>query len=112
MVNLDKFSYIGLFSGGSAASFGGGDRGRGGAAPGGDPAAAPAAPSAPVPLDLKTIYSGAMADPAEFNQKVKVLFYDGRALQSSTIRTGGNGGNDPGSARAAARGDGVRLRNP
>ncbi len=68
MVNLDKFSYIGLFSGGSAAGFGG--RGRGGAAPGAAPAAAPA----PATLDLKTVYSGAMADPAEFNRKVKVLF--------------------------------------
>jgi S-formylglutathione hydrolase FrmB len=58
MVNLDKFSYIGLFSGGSASGFGG----RGGAAP------------APVTLDLKTVYSGAMADPADFNRKVKVLF--------------------------------------
>lgn len=69
MVNLDKFSYIGLFSGGSAAGFGG--RGRGGAAPGATPAAPPAAPAT---LDLKTVYSGAMADPAEFNRKVKVLF--------------------------------------
>ena len=58
MVNLDKFSYIGLFSGGSASGFGG----RGGAAP------------APPTLDLKTVYSGAMADPADFNRKVKVLF--------------------------------------
>ncbi len=58
MVNLDKFSYVGLFSGGSAAGFGG--RGRGGAAP--------------ATLDLKTVYSGAMVDPAEFNRKVKVLF--------------------------------------
>ena len=62
MVNLDKFSYIGLFSGGAATGFGG----RGGA-----PGAAPAAPAA---LDLKTIYSGAMADPMEFNREVKVLF--------------------------------------
>jgi len=63
MVNLDKFSYIGLFSGGAAISrIGAG--GRGGAAPG----------TTPGPLDLKTIYSGAMADPAEFNKKVKVLF--------------------------------------
>jgi enterochelin esterase-like enzyme len=68
MVNLDKFSYIGLFSGGSAAGFGG--RGRGGAATSAAPAAAPA----PATLDLKTVYSGAMADPAEFNRKVKVLF--------------------------------------
>lgn len=57
MVNLDKFSYIGLFSGGAATGFGG----RGGAA-------------AQQTLDLQNIYSGAMADPAEFNKKVKVLF--------------------------------------
>ena len=74
MVNLDKFSYIGLFSGGSAAGFGGGGRGRGGAAPSGTPSSAPAPLAAPATLDLKTIYSGAMADPAEFNRKVKVLF--------------------------------------
>jgi enterochelin esterase-like enzyme len=65
MVNLDKFSYIGLFSGGAATGFGGRGRGgRGGAAPATPPAA----------LDLQTIYSGAMADPVEFNRKVKVLF--------------------------------------
>jgi len=69
MVNLDKFSYIGFFSGGAAIGFGG--RGRGGAAPG---SATTAAPEPPAALDLKTIYSGAMADPAEFNRKVKVLF--------------------------------------
>jgi enterochelin esterase-like enzyme len=74
MVNLDKFSYIGLFSGGSAAGFGGGGRGRGGAAPGATPATAPAQPPPTATLDLKTVYSGAMADPAEFNRKVKVLF--------------------------------------
>jgi enterochelin esterase family protein len=64
MVNLDKFSYIGLFSGGAATGRGG----RPGAAPGAAP------PPAPATLDLKTVYSGAMADPAEFNRKVKVLF--------------------------------------
>jgi enterochelin esterase family protein len=63
MANLDKFSQIGFFSGGAAT----GGRGRGGATPG-------AAPPAPAPLDLKTIYNGAMADPAAFNKKVKVLF--------------------------------------
>jgi S-formylglutathione hydrolase FrmB len=74
MVNLDKFSYIGLFSGGAAASGGmagfGGRGGAGSAAPpaaGGAPAAAPA-------LNLQSIYNGAMANPAEFNKKVKVLF--------------------------------------
>lgn len=61
MANLDKFSYIGLFSGGAGGGFG-----RGGAAP--------TAAAAPDTLDLKTIYSGAMADPAEFNRKVRVLF--------------------------------------
>jgi enterochelin esterase-like enzyme len=64
MNNLDKFSYIGLFSGGAAIGMAG--RGRAGA-----PSAAPAAPA---PFDIKTIYSGAMADPAAFNKKVKVLF--------------------------------------
>jgi enterochelin esterase family protein len=48
-----------LFSGGAAAGFGG----RGGAAP-----------AAPPQFDIKTIYSGAMADPAAFNKKVRVLF--------------------------------------
>jgi enterochelin esterase family protein len=67
MANLDKFSYIGLFSGGTAAGFGAG--GPGSPIPMGNPAPAPAA------LDLKTIYSGAMANPAEFNQKVRVFFF-------------------------------------
>jgi S-formylglutathione hydrolase FrmB len=66
MVNLDKFSYIGLFSGGAAMGFGPGGPGK--VAPGAAPAAGPA------PFEIKTIYSGAMADPAEFNKKVKVLF--------------------------------------
>ena len=68
MANLDKFSHIGFFSGGAAT----GGRGRGPAAPGAAPAAA--APPAPAALDLKTIYNGNMAVPAEFNKKVKVLF--------------------------------------
>ena len=57
MVNLDKFSYIGLFSGGAATSRGIGAGGMGGGT-----------------LNLQSIYSGAMADPNEFNKKVKVLF--------------------------------------
>jgi enterochelin esterase-like enzyme len=72
MVNLDKFSYIGLFSGGAAIARAGGARGGPGGAPGAAPAAAP--PGAPAAFDIKTIYSGAMADPADFNKKVKVLF--------------------------------------
>jgi S-formylglutathione hydrolase FrmB len=67
MANLDKFSYIGLFSGGAAMGFG--PRGPGKAAPGAAPAAAP-----PAQFDIKTIYNGAMADPAEFNRKARVLF--------------------------------------
>ena len=69
MANLDKFSYIGLFSGGPAIGFGGRGGGRGGA-----PGAAPAPPATPPPFDITKIYNGAMADPAEFNRKVRVLF--------------------------------------
>jgi enterochelin esterase-like enzyme len=65
MNNLDKFSYIGLFSGGSAAGWATGGQG----GPINIAASADAAQ-----LDLKTVYSGAMADPAEFNKKVHVLF--------------------------------------
>jgi S-formylglutathione hydrolase FrmB len=67
MVNLDKFYYIGLFSGGTAAGFGAG--GRGSPIPMGNPAPAPAS------LNLQSIYSGAMANPEEFNKKVKVFFF-------------------------------------
>jgi enterochelin esterase family protein len=67
MVNLDKFSYIGLFSGGTAAGFGAGGRG--------SPIPFTAPTNAPAALDLQTIYSGAMANPADFNQKVKVFFF-------------------------------------
>jgi enterochelin esterase-like enzyme len=72
MVNLDKFSYIGLFSGGAAVRFGG-RGGRGGAAPAAPPATG--APVAAPALNLQTAYSGAMANPAEFNKKVKVFFF-------------------------------------
>ena len=50
MANLDKFSYIGFFSGGAAAAFGA-RRPR-------QPCRARNSPRAPVPLDLKTIYNG------------------------------------------------------
>jgi hypothetical protein len=33
------------------------------------------APPPPATLDFKTIYSGAMADPAKFNREVKVFFF-------------------------------------
>jgi enterochelin esterase family protein len=67
MANLDKFSYIGLFSGGSAAGFRAGGRG--------SPVPAGVSIPAPPPFDIKTVYNSAMADPAEFNKKVKVLFF-------------------------------------
>jgi enterochelin esterase family protein len=68
MVNLDKFSHIGLFSGGTAS----GGRGRAGEPP----------PPLPTQLDLKTIYSGAMADPADFNKKVKAFFFSCGSVES------------------------------
>ena len=84
MANLDKFSHIGFFSGGAAA--GGPGRGRGGAAPGATPA--PVTPAAPAALDMKTIYNGQMAVPAEFNKKVKVLFMSGGSLENpDALRT-------------------------
>ena len=63
MANLDKFSYIGLFSGGAAT----GGRGRGGP---------------PAPFDIKTIYNGQMADPASFNKKVKALLMSCGSLEN------------------------------
>jgi enterochelin esterase-like enzyme len=66
MVNLDKFSFIGLFSGGTAAGFGSGGRG-------GVIQVAPTTP--PAALNLQSIYSGAMANPEDFNKKVKVFFF-------------------------------------
>jgi enterochelin esterase family protein len=68
MANLDRFSYIGLFSGGTAAGFGP-SGGRGGPMPGANSTGIPAS------LDLNTAYSGAMKSPAEFNKKVKVFFF-------------------------------------
>jgi enterochelin esterase-like enzyme len=67
MANLDKFSYIGLFSGGTSS----------GPRPAGPGGPAPAAAQAPPALDLKTAFNGAMADPAQFNKTVKVLFFSG-----------------------------------
>jgi S-formylglutathione hydrolase FrmB len=65
MNNLDKFSHIGLFSGGTTPGFGPGGPG---SPMRGEPAAAP-------PFDIKTAYSGAMANPAEFNKRVRVFFF-------------------------------------
>jgi hypothetical protein len=66
MSHLDKFAYIGLLSGGTAAGFGAGGPG--------SPIPMEATPQ-PATLDLKTIYSGAMADPAKFDKEVKVFFF-------------------------------------
>jgi enterochelin esterase-like enzyme len=57
MNNLDKFSYVGLLSGGA------------GVTPTSNPSNA-----MPRALDIKTDFSGAMANPAEFNRNVKVMF--------------------------------------
>jgi enterochelin esterase family protein len=63
--NLDKFAYIGLFSGDIAAM------GAFNQKPDGSTA----------PLDLKTIYNGAMADPAKFDKEVKVFFFSCGSLE-------------------------------
>ena len=70
MVNLDTFSYIGLLSGGAAAprTAPGGRRGGGGARGG-------ATPPPTEDFNIKTSYNGAMANPAEFNKKVKVFYF-------------------------------------
>jgi len=65
MSNPDKFAYVGLFSGNRAAMFGQQTPN----------SQAPDGAAAPPPLDLKTLYNGAMANPAEFNKKVKVFFF-------------------------------------
>jgi enterochelin esterase-like enzyme len=66
MANLDKFAYAGLFSGGSAVGFGAGGAGL--------PIPASPPPPQPETLDLKTIYYGAMENPAQFNKQMKVFF--------------------------------------
>jgi len=55
--NLDKFSYIGCFSGGPRVT-------------GND--------------DLKTIYNGVFADPATFNNKVKVFFISNGTVEGNS----------------------------
>lgn len=67
MANLDKFSYVGLFSGGSAVGFAAGGAGI--------PIPASVPPPQPESLDLNTIYYGAMAHPAAFDQKIRVIFF-------------------------------------
>ena len=64
MSHPEKFAYIGLFSGNRAAMFGQQT-----------PFANTPDGSALPPIDLKTLYNGAMADPEKFNKEVKVFFF-------------------------------------
>ena len=75
MANLDKFSYIGLFSGGTQAP----RPASANPAPAGLPAGA-ALPQ--TQFDIKTIYNGQMANPAEFNKKVHVFFFSGGSMEN------------------------------
>jgi enterochelin esterase family protein len=70
MAHLDTFSHIGLLSGGAAAP----------RTPPERRVVGSGAPNSPTPppteqFDLKTSYNGAMAVPAEFNKRVKVLYF-------------------------------------
>jgi enterochelin esterase-like enzyme len=56
LANLDKFSYIGSFSGGALSTF-----------------------------DLKTSYNGAFADPAAFNKKVHLLWLGAGTAEESHV---------------------------
>lgn len=59
MNNLDKFAYIGGFSGGSRINEG---------------------------EDVKTMYKGAMTDPKAFNEKVKVLFFSTGSVEGPRVK--------------------------
>ena len=58
--HLDKFAYIGSFSGPIIASLSAGKQ--------------PAGAAQPPPFDTKTAYEGAFADPSAFNKQVKLLW--------------------------------------
>ncbi len=60
MNNLDKFAYIGGFSGGSRITQG---------------------------EEIKTMYNGVMADPKVFNEKVKVLFFSTGSVEGPNVKT-------------------------
>jgi enterochelin esterase-like enzyme len=66
MSNLERFAYIGLLSGGTDTAFRPGP---------GSPVPAGVSMPAPPPFDINTVYNGVMADPAKFNQEVKVFFF-------------------------------------
>jgi enterochelin esterase-like enzyme len=59
--NLDKFAYLGGFSG-NCSGFGGG------------------------PFDIKTVCGGAFADPAAFNSKVKLLFLSTGSVEGPRVK--------------------------
>jgi len=59
MNNLDKFAYIGGFSGGSRINAG---------------------------EEINTIYKGVMADPKAFNEKVKVLFFSTGSVEGPRVK--------------------------
>jgi enterochelin esterase family protein len=59
LTNLDKFAYIGCFSGG---------------------------PRIAANDDLKTIYNGAFADPTTFNKKVKLFFISNGSVEGNSPR--------------------------
>lgn len=59
MNNLDKFAYIGGFSGGSRINQG---------------------------EEIKTMYKGVMADPKVFNEKVKVLFFSTGSVEGPRVK--------------------------
>lgn len=71
MSHPEKFAYIGLFSGNRSAMFG--QRTPFSQNP--DGAKMP-------PLDLKTLYNGAMANQAEFNKNIKVFFFSCGSLEN------------------------------
>jgi len=59
MNNLDKFAYIGGFSGGSRINTG---------------------------EEIKTMYKGVMADPKAFNEKIKVLFFSTGSVEGTRVK--------------------------
>jgi enterochelin esterase-like enzyme len=68
MANLDKFSHIGLFSGGTQSP----RPASANPAPAGVPAGAPMPQNV---FDIKTSYNGQMANPAEFSKRVHAFFF-------------------------------------
>ncbi len=69
MSHPETFAYIGLFSGDRAAMFS-------------QPTASGQSPDGSLPpLDLKTVYNGAMADPAKFDKEFKVFFFSCGSLE-------------------------------